>query len=55
MLTRHYAPSTITYLTDDIMSLVKLFHHKKIGVLLFKNEIFNPDIIQQEILSKKGN
>jgi L-threonylcarbamoyladenylate synthase len=55
MLSRHYAPKTDTYLTNDISELLKRFEGKKIGLLLFKNQIQNNYIIHQEILSKSGD
>jgi L-threonylcarbamoyladenylate synthase len=55
MLSRHYAPMTDTFLTDDVKGLIKLFSDKKIGLLLFKDEIKEGNIIHQEILSKTGN
>jgi L-threonylcarbamoyladenylate synthase len=55
MLSRHYAPITHTYLTDNISELLKDFEGKKIGLLLFKKEIQNKDIVHQEILSKSGD
>ena len=50
MLSRHYAPKTETYLTNDISELLKSFEGKQIGLLLFKNPIQNNTIIHQEIL-----
>ncbi len=55
MLSRHYAPATTTYLTDDVNSLIKLFPGKRIGLLVFKDEIANTNVIHQEILSTTGN
>jgi L-threonylcarbamoyladenylate synthase len=55
MLSRHYAPKTDTYLTNDISDSLKFFKGKKIGLLLFKNPIQNNTIIHQEILSKSGD
>lgn len=55
MLSRHYAPQTETHLTNDIDALLKSFEGKKIGLLLFKNQIQNNTIIHQEILSKSGD
>ncbi len=55
MLSRHYAPKTDTYLTNDISELLKSFEGKKIGLLLFKNPIQNNSIMHQEILSNSGN
>ncbi len=55
MLSRHYAPKTNTYLTDNVNELLKSFDGKKIGLLLFKNEMALNDNIAQEVLSKNGN
>jgi L-threonylcarbamoyladenylate synthase len=55
MLSRHYAPMTDTYLTNNIYELLKCFEGKKIGLLLFKNQFQNTSIIHQEILSKSGD
>jgi len=57
MLSRHYAPKTDTYLTDDVSALLKSCTGKKIGLLLFKNTINNntSKIIHQEILSTSGD
>lgn len=55
MLSRHYAPKTETYLTNNITELVKCFEGKKIGLLLFKNHFQNKSIVHQEILSKSGD
>lgn len=55
MLSRHYAPSTDTYLTDNVTALLKKFDGKKIGLLLF-NKIINDDInIVQEVLSENSD
>jgi len=55
MLSRHYAPKTETYLTNDISELLRRFEGKKIGLLLFKNKIQNKNIIHQETLSNSGD
>ena len=55
MLSRHYAPKTNTYLTNNVTELLKSFEGKKIGLLLFKNEIVNSKNIIQEVLSKNGD
>lgn len=55
MLSRHYAPSTITYLTNNIPELLKSFQGRKIGLLLFNKEIKSKDIQVQEVLSKTGD
>ena len=55
MLSRHYAPLTTTFLTLDVKEKLKMFPNQKIGVLVFQKGIDNPKIVQQEILSSKGN
>lgn len=55
MLSRHYAPSTDTYFTNNVNELIKSFPDKKIGLLLFKDEIIDKKDLLQEILSKTGN
>ena len=55
MLSRHYAPSTDTYLTNDVLDFLPNFKGKKIGLLLFKQAIENDQICYQEILSPAGD
>jgi L-threonylcarbamoyladenylate synthase len=55
MLSRHYAPMTDTYLTNDVSEFLNYFKGKKIGLLLFRKSIQNNSIICQEILSKSGD
>ena len=55
MLSRHYAPMTNTYLTNNVDELLKNFQGKKIGLLLFKNEILYEKNLIQEVLSKNGD
>ncbi len=55
MLSRHYAPATKSYLTDDVEKLISVHPNKKIGLLLFQNEIKNSAVTHQEILSKSGD
>jgi L-threonylcarbamoyladenylate synthase len=55
MLSRHYAPMTDTYLTNDVSALLNFFEGKKIGLLLFKKTIQDYQIDCQEILSKSGD
>jgi L-threonylcarbamoyladenylate synthase len=55
MLSRHYAPATQTYLTNDVEALLNSFSDQKIGLLLFKNELIDSRVHAQEILSKSGN
>jgi len=51
MLSRHYAPDTTTYLTDNVSNFIKNFEGKRIGLLLFKNRIQNTFVCHQEVLS----
>lgn len=55
MFSRHYAPRTDTYLTNNVAELLKSFQGKKIGVLLFKSAIVNKEIAIQEVLSEQGD
>ena len=55
MFSRHYAPKTDTFLTNNVRELIKSFPDQKIGLLLFKSEINNPTIKHQEILSLNGD
>ncbi len=55
MLSRHYAPRTTTYLTEDVPALMKSFGDKKIALLLFKNTMAAAGTIYQEVLSPAGN
>lgn len=55
MLSRHYAPSTDTYLTNDVHEFLQNFEGKRIGLLLFNQKIENNQIIYQEVLSPNGD
>lgn len=55
MLSRHYAPSTPTYLTSNPSEFKKFFEGEKIGLLLFQKKHADKSIIHQEILSEKGD
>ena len=55
MLSRHYAPATTTILTTAVSECLKNGPNIKTGVLVFKNKIYNPKIVAQEILSPKGD
>lgn len=55
MLSRHYAPNTTTYLTDDVLGLLKNFEGQKVGLLRLKNQIQSPLVAYQEVLSESGN
>lgn len=55
MLSRHYAPTTDTFLTNDVEKLIQSYPDKKIGVLLFQNRINQIPIEHQEVLSNSGD
>ena len=55
MLSRHYAPITDTYLTNNVNELLKSFEGRKIGLLLFNKKTMNKKNIIQEVLSTNGN
>lgn len=55
MLERHYAPSTRTFLTENISEEIKKHIGKRIGILTFKSDLKNDSITSQIILSKKGD
>lgn len=55
MFSRHYAPHTNTFLTDDVPAFLTLFSGQKIGILTFENKIQSPWVAHQEILSKTGD
>jgi L-threonylcarbamoyladenylate synthase len=55
MLSRHYAPATATYLTDNVELLIESFAGQKIGLLLFQHPSKRVPLEQQEILSPSGD
>ncbi|MFV8322549.1 L-threonylcarbamoyladenylate synthase [Flavobacterium sp. LS2R12] len=55
MFSRHYAPLTKTFLTADVKKKLLTFPDQKIGVIVFQNEVNDPKIVQQEVLSPTGN
>ncbi|MFZ4100931.1 MAG: L-threonylcarbamoyladenylate synthase [Sphingobacterium thalpophilum] len=55
MLSRHYSPSTDTYLTNNVSDFLRQFEGKKIGLLLFKDKYQKGGVITQEILSQSGD
>ncbi|WP_282122871.1 L-threonylcarbamoyladenylate synthase [Algibacter mikhailovii] len=55
MLERHYAPSTRTFLTDNISEEIKKYEGKRIGILSFKSKLDDLNIASQIILSPKGD
>ena len=55
MLSRHYAPSTETFLTKEVNKMILSHPNKKIGLLLFQENIYTDSAIHTEILSEKGD
>lgn len=55
MMNRHYAPDTITIVSNNIAETITLYKGKKIGLLLFSSEIKNVDIAHQEVLSPRAD
>ena len=55
MLSRHYAPKTDMYLTNNVEELINSFPTKKIGVLVFSESIVGRVIEHEEILSPAQN
>jgi L-threonylcarbamoyladenylate synthase len=55
MLSKHYAPKTSTYLTDNVKDLIASFPDKKIGVLLLKDDTEIDKSIERILLSEKGD
>lgn len=54
MLSRHYAPRTKTYLTNDVSSVIGMFPGKRIGVLLFTDQSLD-NVVHKQVLSVKGD
>ncbi|HEX8576547.1 MAG TPA: L-threonylcarbamoyladenylate synthase [Flavobacterium sp.] len=55
MLSKHYAPKTPSYLTDDVASFIQEHKEKRIGVLVFQNKPETDAIRHQEVLSETGD
>ncbi|CAM4047081.1 L-threonylcarbamoyladenylate synthase [Flavobacterium weaverense] len=55
MLSKHYAPKTKIILVEEVEKELKNHKNKKIGLLLFNNQVLNPLISSTEILSEKGD
>jgi len=55
MLQSHYAPRTDTILNDNPQKLLGSLEGKKIGLLLFKDELGHKNVSAIEVLSKKGD
>lgn len=55
MLNKHYAPRTLTILSDNISSALEKHSRKRIGVLSFTSSFENDSIAHQIILSENGD
>lgn len=55
MLKRHYAPSTKTIVTENIIEEIKKHSKKRIGIITFKSDLKDDNITAQIILSTKGD
>lgn len=55
MLERHYAPTTRTYLTSNVVEEIKKHSGKRIGLLIFKDGFKDANVTTQIILSPTGN
>jgi L-threonylcarbamoyladenylate synthase len=55
MLSKHYAPSTTTILTDDITSDIQKYSGKRIGILQLSPATLPSFVIAVETLSQTGN
>ena len=55
MLSKHYAPSTETFLTKELNKMILTHPNKKIGLLLFQGNLSTDSAIHTEILSEKGD
>jgi L-threonylcarbamoyladenylate synthase len=55
MLLRHYAPSTTTYMTEDIPTLLHRFANQKVGIIAFQQAYSHSCIEAQWVLSPSGD
>lgn len=55
MLTKHYAPKTATYLTENVLDLISKYQGQKVGVLLLEDTLELDTSIQKIILSENGD
>lgn len=54
MLERHYAPKTLTILSDAVAEALKFHSEKRIGIIVFKSAVINDNIVSQIVLSPSG-
>ena len=55
MLSKHYAPSTPTFLVDNVRAFVSPISGKNIGLLVFNKKLDYPHIKHQFVLSKNSD
>lgn len=55
MLSKHYAPKTAMFLTEDMVESLNEFSGQRIGVLAYNQYWSSPSIIGQEVLSLSSN
>lgn len=55
MLSKHYAPTTKTYFTNDVKKIAASFNGKRIGLLLFNQQLDDLSVFHQELLSPTGD
>ncbi|MBC7503744.1 threonylcarbamoyl-AMP synthase [Candidatus Gracilibacteria bacterium] len=55
MLSRHYAPSIDTYLTDNVRGYIERFSGLKIGIILFNQSLGDSRVTHEEVISPCGN
>lgn len=55
MLLKHYSPATDMVLSEDVLGAMQAFERKKIGLLLFQQEVEAGDEVVQEVLSPSGD
>jgi len=55
MMARHYAPKTLTIVTENIAKTVHEYSDKRTGLLLFSSKISAANTVHQEVLSASGD
>ena len=55
MISKHYAPKTKMYLSENLHETIQQFADKRIGLITFQNRMENETIFHQEVLSESGN
>jgi len=55
MLSRHYAPETDTFLTENVEELISRFSEKRIGLITLTESKYSKRVEQAEVLSKTAD